>query len=97
MECCTISCDIESPEKIKKRPAGEKSRLRAFCRLAGYFGITLIHVLRAEVHNLIYASSDNKNGRSDSRTLQRWARDLNRAMGLMVTMNGTLPMQVSFW
>jgi lyso-ornithine lipid O-acyltransferase len=91
MEGCTISWDTESIEKIKKSPADDRSRLRALFRLARYFGITLIHVLHAATHNLTHASTDNRSGRGNPRLLQCWASNINQAMGLTVTMQGTPP------
>lgn len=69
--------------KEKSNGSVNRNSLRALWRLACYFGITLLHVGRASA--LSIAAHKNR------RILHRWARHLNRSLGLDVTVRGVPP------
>jgi 1-acyl-sn-glycerol-3-phosphate acyltransferase len=73
------------------RREGDRSTARSLVRLVLYFGITLLHVVRASLRKLIRRSAGPATKERDNRILQRWARHLNRARGLEVTVRGAAP------
>lgn len=88
MESCFISWDAGPAHNARLEGT---SRVRALLRLAGFFGITLVHIIRVLWEAAGDRSPGERNGNHGSRILQRWARDLNRALGLDVTVRGTPP------
>ncbi len=73
-------------DEKREQPVNRNS-LRSLWRLAGYFGITLLHVGRAAAQSARVLAG----GARDRRILHRWALDLNRALGLVVTVRGAPP------
>jgi len=51
----------------------------------------MIHVIGASVRNLIHRHTDSGSQKRDMGILQRWARHLNRALGLEVSVKGAPP------
>ena len=82
MTVISISRDTRNM-KEKSNGSVNRNSLRALWRLACYFGITLLHVGRAIA--LSIAAHKNR------RILHRWARHLNRSLGLDVTVRGVPP------
>ncbi len=90
MEQRAISRDTDSTDNNKHLP-GNRSNVRALRRLVLYFGITLIHVAGAAVNNLLNGYTGAGSVGRDRRILHRWAIELNRSLGLAVTVRGIPP------
>ncbi len=75
----------------KNKPAGDRSTVRAIWKLFLYFRITLGHVVCVSMHNLIRQHAVSGRDGRDRHIIQRWAKDLNRALGLEVAVKGSPP------